>query len=104
MPRVVHVIAPSRLHFGLWSLGGGEGRQFGGVGAMIEQPELELSFTAAEEFSVIGDSAERVVGSARRWAEFHCLPAPRCRIDISKIIPQHAGLGSGTQLGRAVAA
>ena len=36
----VHVYAkvtsPSRLHFGLWSLGGSHLRQFGGVGLMID--------------------------------------------------------------------
>jgi len=104
MPHVVHVTAPSRLHFGLWSLGGGERRQFGGVGAMIERPELSLSIISAPELSAAGDSAERALASARRWAEFHRLPPPRCRIEISTMIPRHAGLGSGTQLGLAVAA
>jgi beta-RFAP synthase len=104
MPRVVHVTAPSRLHFGLWSLGGGDGRQFGGVGAMIERPELKLLLTEAGEFTAVGDSAERAIASARRWAEFHRLALPPCRIEICKMIPEHAGLGSGTQLGLSVAA
>src|SRR5436190_1584320 len=104
MPRVVHVTAPSRLHFGLWSLGGGDGRQFGGVGAMIERPDLKLLLTEAGEFTAVGDSAERAIASARRWAEFHRLALPSCRIEICKMIPEHAGLGSGTQLGLSVAA
>ena len=42
MPPVVRIIAPSRLHFGLWSLGGDGTRRFGGVGAMVQQPALRL--------------------------------------------------------------
>ena len=43
MSRLVHVTAPSRLHFGLWSLAAARGRQFGGVGAMIDKPGLRLT-------------------------------------------------------------
>lgn len=115
MPRSVHVTAPGRLHFGLWSLGGGTGRQFGGVGAMIEQPQLRLSITPAEDLQATGDGAERVIEFARRWAEFHATQTrstseecvwedPACRIDVQAAIPEHSGLGSGTQLALAVAA
>src|SRR5205814_7664520 len=71
MSRVVQITAPSRLHFGLWSLGGGPGRQFGGVGAMIDQPQLQLVIEPAEQLEASGDSAERVIGFACRWAAFH---------------------------------
>src|SRR4051794_13170979 len=104
MSRTVQVTAPSRLHFGLWSLGGGEERQFGGVGAMIEQPQLRLLLEPAERLAVIGGSAQCVIAFALRWAEFHQMNEPACRIDIQASIPEHAGLGSGTQLALAVAA
>jgi beta-ribofuranosylaminobenzene 5'-phosphate synthase len=104
MPRLVHVVAPSRLHFGLWSLGGANPRQFGGVGAMIEQPELSLKLSDAALLTADGDSADRALGYARRWAEFHGVPTPQCHIEISATSPGHVGLGSGTQLGLSVAA
>ena len=104
MPRLVHVVAPSRLHFGLWSLGGADPRQFGGVGAMIERPELRLKLSDAASLTATGDSADRAIGYARRWAEFHSVPPPRCHIEISATSPGHVGLGSGTQLGLSVAA
>src|SRR5688572_469777 len=104
MSRVVHVTAPSRLHFGLWSLGEGEQRAFGGVGAMIEQPALVLSVLSAEQLEAVGGGAERAMSFARRWAEFHRRAPPACRIEIHEAIPEHVGLGSGTQLGLAVAA
>jgi beta-ribofuranosylaminobenzene 5'-phosphate synthase len=104
MPCVVHVTAPSRLHFGLWSLGGTEGRQFGGVGAMIQQPALRLSLQAANRLGATGPVAERAVAFACRWAEFHRYPELACRIEVHNALPEHAGLGSGTQLALAVAA
>ncbi len=104
MPRVVHVTAPSRLHFGLWSLAGEQGRQFGGVGAMIDEPALELLLTEAAQFQVQGSGWERTLAYAQRWAKFHSHELPGCCIGILRVIPQHAGLGSGTQQGLAVAA
>jgi beta-ribofuranosylaminobenzene 5'-phosphate synthase len=104
MPRLVHVVAPSRLHFGLWSVGSASPRQFGGVGAMIEQPELRLKISEAASLTATADSADRAIGYARRWAEFHNLPPPQCCIEISATSPGHVGLGSGTQLGLSVAA
>jgi len=104
MPAAVSVIAPSRLHFGLWSLDTPGTRQFGGVGAMVDQPNLRLSLTDASHFQVSGANAGRVVEYAGRWAEFHHQPLPNCLLKIEATIPEHAGLGSGTQLALATAA
>src|SRR3954463_12565915 len=101
MSPLVHITAPSRLHFGLWSLGGAGSRQFGGVGAMVEQPALLLTATEATQFCADGDCAESVIEYARRWSAFHTHPVPPCRVTIEQAIPHHAGLGSGTQLALA---
>jgi beta-ribofuranosylaminobenzene 5'-phosphate synthase len=103
MPRV-NITAPSRLHFGLWSLTDGHERQFGGVGAMINRPQLDLKITDAAELNASGPDANRAVHFARRWAEFHRLAMPQCGIEIHSAIPAHSGLGSGTQLALAIAA
>ncbi|HEX5104997.1 MAG TPA: hypothetical protein VFV87_14355 [Pirellulaceae bacterium] len=103
MPRLVRVAAPSRLHFGLWSLGG-EGRQFGGVGAMVERPGLVLEIAPALEFAATGPLAARAGVFARRWAEFHRQPLPACALRVAEAPPEHVGLGTGTQLGLAIAA
>lgn len=104
MPRLVTVSAPSRLHFGLFAFGG-SGRQFGGVGVMIDQPRLELGIRPASELQVTGPLAARGQEFARRWSESHADFAKlRCRIEIVTAPPEHAGLGVGTQLGLSVAA
>jgi beta-ribofuranosylaminobenzene 5'-phosphate synthase len=106
MGPLVHVAAPSRLHFGLWSLGGTreDVRQFGGVGAMIDRPGLELSIRPSAELVAVGPMSERAAVFARRWAEFHARELPLCQIDVEAAPPEHVGLGTGTQLGLAVAA
>ena len=83
----VTITAPSRLHFGLWSLAGGEGRQFGGVGVMVDQPGLQLTLSPAAKLSTTGPLAERI-------------QAHRAKDEM----PDHVGLGTGTQLALAVAA
>lgn len=104
MHRTVRVSAPSRLHFGLWSLTGGAQRQYGGVGAMVERPGLTLAVCSSGEFDAVGQLADRAAMFARRWTEFHECELPACQIEIIVAPPQHAGLGTGTQLGLAVAA
>lgn len=105
MPRLITVTAPSRLHFGLFGLQHGEGRMYGGVGAMVDQPALKLRVVPAERFECAGNLAERVQEFAQRWAAFHRLShLPACRIEVRESPPNHVGLGVGTQLGLSVAA
>ena len=105
MSRYVTVTAPSRLHFGLFGLSQGEGRMFGGVGAMVDQPVLKLRIQKADRFECAGMLADRSQEFAQRWGEFHRLPQlPDCRIEVLEAPPNHVGLGVGTQLGLSVAA
>lgn len=71
---------------------------------MIDEPALELSFAGGSVFSAHGLRAARVIEFAQRWSAFHGLELPACQISLIQTIPEHAGLGSGTQLGLAVAA
>lgn len=105
MSRYVTVTAPSRLHFGLFGLSQGEGRMFGGVGAMVNQPVLKLRVRGGARFECAGMLADRVQEFAQRWAEFHRLSGlPDCHIEVLDAPPNHVGLGVGTQLGLSVAA
>lgn len=99
--RVV-VEAPARLHLGVLDLGGSLGRRFGGIGAAIEAPSLVLEGVRAEGVSAEGPDAARVVAIARRVLAYHELTGG-VALRVRRAIPAHAGLGSGTQLGLAVA-
>jgi beta-RFAP synthase len=98
----IFVEAPARLHFGILDLGGRLGRRFGGLGAAIPCPSLLLEAAPAAQLTAHGPDAARAVEFARRFLAFHGRPESG-RLVIHKAIPSHAGLGSGTQLGLAVA-
>jgi beta-ribofuranosylaminobenzene 5'-phosphate synthase len=100
----VEIRAPSRLHFGLTSFGG-PGRQYGGVGVMIQQPALQLRIVPSRHFEVRGDLVSRIQLAADRWATANdLLELPGASIEVAQSVPQHVGLGSGTQLALSVAA
>src|SRR5947209_3921968 len=111
---MIRVWTPSRLHFGLLNLGGGEpwpdldgrpalpGRRFGGVGLMVEEPGLSVSAEPARDWSASGPLAARTVEFARRFATTVPELSPHALI-VEQAPPEHAGLGTGTQLGLAVA-
>jgi beta-ribofuranosylaminobenzene 5'-phosphate synthase len=108
---MIEARAYSRLHFGFLnpcSEGRTALRCFGGVGVMIAQPDLSLRIEPASVWSAEGPQAERALAFAQRFAAATCRdeqPAdlPPHHLRIERIMPAHAGLGSGTQLGLSVA-
>lgn len=98
----VLVRAPARLHFGVLDLRGDLGRRFGGLGAAIPEPSLELLVEPAPELQADGPEAARVLGYARTFLAHHELPGGAA-FTLRRTIPPHVGLGSGTQLALAVA-
>lgn len=101
-PLVVRVRAPARLHFGVLDLRGHRGRRFGGMGAAVPEPGLELLVQAAQGLEATGPEADRALTFARRYLSGEGLPEA-ARIVVHRTMPAHRGLGSGTQLGLAVA-
>lgn len=115
---MIRVTAPARLHFGLlhpaaddavsasWPDRDGRtallARRFGGVGLMIASPTLRLRVEPAETWSSEGSGAERALAFARRFAATSPGARPQ-RIVVESGLPEHAGLGSGTQTALAVA-
>jgi beta-RFAP synthase len=101
--RLIRVRAPARLHLGFLDLHGGLCRCFGGIGLALDAPATELELSPAAELSVSGPEAERARRLWLRAAEHLGVPAGGA-IRIRNAIPAHAGFGSGTQLGLALAA
>jgi beta-ribofuranosylaminobenzene 5'-phosphate synthase len=100
----VFVEAPARLHFGVLDLRGELGRRFGGIGAAVPAPSLLLEARRAAALAAEGPApdAERALAFARRCAAHHGIDAA-VHFCLHRVIPSHAGLGSGTQLALAVA-
>lgn len=108
----VSVKTGARLHFGLLANRPQAGREFGGIGMMVDQPGWTLTVARSErdEIHVAPAVARANAEAERRAMQFlaryreRCPLAPSaCRIDIDAAIPGHQGLGSGTQLGLAIA-
>jgi beta-RFAP synthase len=98
----VYVKTPARLHFGLIDLNGNLGRLFGGLGLGIDHPNVILEAQQSRQLTVAGEKAELVKSLAKRFLETYHIQA-NVDIHVKQTIPDHVGLGSGTQLALAVA-
>jgi beta-ribofuranosylaminobenzene 5'-phosphate synthase len=105
---MTRIVAPSRLHFGLFHVPAGERRPeeraFGGVGLMIDTPGVVVAAKPADSWQFEGPLASRAQGFAIRYAM--SLPEAERRayqVLVEQCPAEHTGLGVGTQLGLAVA-
>jgi beta-ribofuranosylaminobenzene 5'-phosphate synthase len=105
-PDEVTVSAPGRLHLGFLDPSATVGRRFGSIGMMIEDAETVLHLASADTASLSAapgarhelERAERVIVRLQR-ASGRQEPL---QIHISRALPAHVGLGSGTQLALAL--
>ena len=95
------VVAPARLHMGFLNLARDQSRRFGGLGVAIDHYSVKLTVTKAEQIACQGPDHERAARYARNFltAIGH---TQGVNIAIERAIPEHAGLGSGTQLALAI--
>jgi beta-ribofuranosylaminobenzene 5'-phosphate synthase len=103
-PTAVEIRTPARLHLGMLSFGVAGRRSFGGVGVMVDRPGVHLRMRRANRLEARGPHAERAVKFARACMEGWGLGDVGCSIEVAAAPAGHVGLGSGTQLGLAVAA
>jgi beta-RFAP synthase len=99
----VYVKTPARLHLGLIDLNGDLGRLFGGLGVGINRPNVVLEAEPAEKLAATGEKTEQTKTLAKRFLETYNIKS-NATINVKQVIPEHAGLGSGTQLALAIAA
>ncbi len=102
MSRVeqVTVSTTARLHMGFLDMHGGLGRCFGSLGLSLSAPLLRLRAQRAQRDCITGPAAPRageIVRSLRQ--KQGCAGV---KLQVEQMLPQHAGLGSGTQLSLAV--
>ncbi len=99
--KTVEVIAPARLHLGFLDMNGSLGRKFGSIGLSLSDIVTQLSVTEANEVTATGPSAKHAEQYAKIILDNLMLDRG-VHIKIDKAIPEHVGLGSGTQLSLAV--
>ncbi len=101
--NMINVVSPSRLHLTLIDLNAEIGRvDGGGVGITLESPSLEISASEADTVEVVGSSL--LAGRMLKAAKAVIPEGKGIKIHIKRDLPDHVGLGSGTQAALSVAA
>ncbi len=104
MNQGITITTGARLHFGPLAVRPSSGRQFGGVGMMIDQPRCVVNVAPDDvDLLIAGAETPRVVRIVERYREHSPRTVPPCRLELIEFLPRHAGFGSGTQLALAVA-
>ncbi len=99
----IKICAAARLHMGFFDLHGGLGRKFGSIGLSLSAPNLELIAKRDEAMVVTGVESvtSRAATIATQLLKKLSLDGG-IHLDIQQHIPEHAGLGSGTQLALSI--
>lgn len=86
---------------GFFDLSGSLGRHFGSIGIALNEINTRLVVTRADTCRITGPSAER----AKQCLTQLCRAlnvSDNLNIEIEEAIPEHVGLGSGTQMSLAI--
>jgi len=102
-PARIDVRASARLHLGFLDLDGALGRRFGSIGLAIEGITTSITLTASAQPGADGPLAERALRCLEHVAAAFGIPT-RAHVQVLDAIPEHIGLGSGTQLALAIGA
>jgi beta-ribofuranosylaminobenzene 5'-phosphate synthase len=97
----ISVCAPARLHMGFIDLSGSLGRHFGSIGIALNEIQTRLTLTSSDAREISGPSSERAERCLTQLCNAMSVP-DRVNIVIETAIPEHVGLGSGTQMALAI--
>jgi beta-ribofuranosylaminobenzene 5'-phosphate synthase len=75
---------------------------FGGLGVGINRPNVVLEAEKSENLIITGEKTEHVKTLSKRFLKNYNIKS-NAHINVEQLIPEHSGLGSGTQLALAVA-
>ena len=86
---------------GFIDLSGGLGRHFGSIGVALNEIQTRLTLTGSSQCSVTGDCAARAASCLRALCTALQV-SDKVAVTITEAIPEHVGLGSGTQMSLAI--
>lgn len=96
----MQVIAPARLHLGFIDLREEAPRRFGSLGIALQDPLYRVVLRPAQALKIIAENPQKIQALIERFDDTYGLSS-RCEIEVMQSIPEHSGLGSGTQLALA---
>ncbi len=99
----VSVRTGCRLHLGFTNLSKDMSRCFGSIGVALDRPTTYVVMEESDELLIEGDDKEPIRAAVQRFSQAFGVE-PRVTIRVTERIPEHVGLGSGTQLALAVGA
>lgn len=99
--KKVTVLTPARLHMGFIDLSGALGRDFGSIGIALNEIYTHLEISTANTLNVSGPLTERATKCTQRICQILNI-SDNLNIKIIAAIPEHIGLGSGTQMALAI--
>ena len=105
-PATVAVSAAGRLHLGFLDPAGSLGRRFGSVGLVIGgfETQVEIGASPVHRVTAAGSAEQAEVDRAAvflRLLREHSGCSEPLHLRLAKVLPAHAGFGSGTQLALA---
>jgi len=96
----IRIKAPSRLHLGFMDLNGNLGRLYGSVGVSLSNPGTDITVSHHRRLCVKNtdqQTEQRIISCVNTFADTFNIE-PKVKIHVNASIPEHKGLGSGTQL------
>lgn len=97
----ITITAPARLHMGFLDLSGSLDRHFGSIGIALNEISTRLILTNSDKRRITGPSAQRADRCLTQLCTALNVP-DNVSITIKTAIPEHVGLGSGTQMALAI--
>ncbi len=86
---------------GFIDLSGSLGRHFGSIGVALNEISTRLTITGATQLRVNGPASSRASRCTNALCDALSV-SNHLQIDIEDAIPEHVGLGSGTQMALAI--
>lgn len=101
---IIRIRTSSRLHLGFMDLNGNLGRRYGSIGVSLSGPCTEISVKKHRHLSIknANDNLTQRIAACVKAFSKHYQTNSNVSIQVHKSIPEHKGLGSGTQLDLAV--
>ncbi len=100
----VYVKTLSRLHLGFMDLNGNLGRRYGSIGVTLSDPCTAITVSKNHHLNIQNASSEleqRITKYVKAFSEYFQTDE-NVSICLHKSIPEHKGLGSGSQLALAI--
>ncbi len=99
--EIARVATNSRLHFGFVDMQGSMNRLYGSLGVALQSPRTVLTARKSTQLTVENGNVAKVTEFVRRFSQHFRIEATAL-FRFEQQIPEHIGLGTGTQLGMAV--